>query len=162
MDNVWVRCFSYLFRKGPFKSQKNSSVLSIYCSLIFCSMQLFTIPVCSRRRRRFVNSAFPNKKHLAQKTKFIHDKQKLKPMFAEILRTKNATGKRRLTSSNRAAMSTLHAHWKNDTTNLFGFRYKLVVLTKNNKVLLFFSGTKTIQTFNDSVSAIMLLFATSG
>ena len=79
-------------------------------SLIFCSMQLFTIPVCSRRRRRFVNSAFPNKKHLAQKTKFIHDKQKLKPMFAEILRTKNATGKRRLTSSNRAAMSRLHAH----------------------------------------------------
>ena len=28
---------------------------------------LFTTPVCSPRRGRFVNSAFPNKKHLAQK-----------------------------------------------------------------------------------------------
>ena len=28
---------------------------------------LFTTPVCSRRRGRFVNSAFPNKKNLAQK-----------------------------------------------------------------------------------------------
>ena len=29
--------------------------------------RLFTTPVCSRRRGRFVNSAFPNKKNLAQK-----------------------------------------------------------------------------------------------
>ena len=35
---------------------------------------LFTTPVYSRRRDRFMNSSFPNKKHLAQKSKFIYDK----------------------------------------------------------------------------------------
>ena len=36
---------------------------------------LFTTPVYSRRRSRFVNSAFSKKKILAQKSKFIYDKQ---------------------------------------------------------------------------------------
>ena len=36
---------------------------------------LFTTPMYSRRRSHFVNSAFSNKKILAQKSKFIHDKQ---------------------------------------------------------------------------------------
>ena len=36
---------------------------------------LFTTPVYSRRRSRFVNSAFSNQKILAQKSKFIYDKQ---------------------------------------------------------------------------------------
>ena len=36
---------------------------------------LFTTPVYSRRRSRFVNSAFSDKKILAQKSKFIYDKQ---------------------------------------------------------------------------------------
>ena len=49
---------------------------------------LFTTPVYSRRRSRFVNSAFSNKKILAQKSKFIYDKQIQKEMFAEILRFK--------------------------------------------------------------------------
>ena len=49
---------------------------------------LFTTPVYSRRRGRFVNSAFPNRKHLAQKSKFSYDKQIWKQMFAEILRFK--------------------------------------------------------------------------
>ena len=70
-------------------------------------------------------------------------------MFAEILRfkyihvnrTNNTTGKRRLTSSNRAAMLALHA--KNDTTNLFSC--KLGELKKKNQALLFFSGKETIQ-----------------
>ena len=41
-------------------------------------------------------------------------------------------------------LSALHA--KNDTTNLFD--YKLGESTENNKALLFFSGKKTIKTFN--------------
>ena len=49
---------------------------------------LFTTPVYSRRRGRFVNSGFPNKKNLVQKSKFIYDKQIWKQMFAEILRFK--------------------------------------------------------------------------
>ena len=36
---------------------------------------LFTTLVYSRRRSRFVNSAFSNKKILAQKSNFIYDKQ---------------------------------------------------------------------------------------
>ena len=36
---------------------------------------LFTTSAYSRRRGHFVTSAFPNKKNLAQKSKFIHDKQ---------------------------------------------------------------------------------------
>ena len=36
---------------------------------------LFTTLVYSRRRRRFVKSAFSKKKILAQKSKFIYDKQ---------------------------------------------------------------------------------------
>ena len=66
---------------------------------------LFTTPVYWRRRGRFVNSAFPNQKNLAQKSKFIYDKQIWKQMFAEILRFKKI-GKRML------------QHAKNDTTNL--------------------------------------------
>ena len=60
-------------------------------------------------------------------------------MIAEFLltfqvnRKRNATGRRRLNSSNQAA---------NDTTNPFG--YKLDESTENNKVLRFFSGKETI------------------
>ena len=43
-------------------------------SLGFVLDGLFTTPVYSRRRSRFVNSAF-SKKILAQKSKFIYDKQ---------------------------------------------------------------------------------------
>ena len=64
----------------------------------------------------------------------------------QVNKTTNATGKRCLTSSNRAAMSALHAEI--DTTNLFG--YKLGELTEHNKALLFFLGKETIQS-NDSI-----------
>ena len=37
---------------------------------------------------RYVSSAFPNKKHMAQKSKYIYDKQIWKQMSAEILRFK--------------------------------------------------------------------------
>ena len=40
-------------------------------------------------------------------------------------------------------------HWKNDTTNPFG--YKLGESRENNKALLFFSGKKTVQTFSGSI-----------
>ena len=60
----------------------------------------------------------------------------------------NARGRRRLTSSNRAAiLSSLHA--RNDTTNLFD--YKPDESTENNKALLLFSGKEAIQTFNGSI-----------
>ena len=49
-------------------------------------MDLFTALVYWRRRGRFLNSSFPNKKNLAQKSKFTYDKQIWKQIFAEILR----------------------------------------------------------------------------
>ena len=65
----------------------------------------------------------------------------------QVNRTKNATGNDASPRSNGAVMSALHR--KKDTTNLFG--YKLGELTENNKAVLFFSGKKTIQTFNGSI-----------
>ena len=63
---------------------------------------------------------------------------------------KNATSRRRLTSRNRIAISSLSAlHAKNDTTNLFG--YELGESTENNKALLFFSSKETIQTFSGPI-----------
>ena len=63
---------------------------------------------------------------------------------------KNATSRRRLTSENWIAISSLSAlHAKNDTTNLFG--YELGESTENNKALLFFSSKETIQTFSGPV-----------
>ena len=44
-------------------------------SLSFVLDGLFTTAVYSRRRSRFVNSAFSNNKILAKKSKFIYDKQ---------------------------------------------------------------------------------------
>ena len=49
---------------------------------------LFTTPVYSGRRGRFVNSAFPTKKNLVKKYKFIYDKQIWEQMFVDILRFK--------------------------------------------------------------------------
>ena len=53
-----------------------------YCTAFFNLLELsfvldglFTTPVHSRIRSRFVNSAFSNKKIWAQKSKFIYDKQ---------------------------------------------------------------------------------------
>ena len=46
---------------------------------------------------------------------------------------------------------------KNDTTNLFG--YKFGESTENNKAVLFLLGKETIRTFNGSIQVITLLFA---
>ena len=106
----------------------------------------FTTPVYSCWRDRFVNSSFPNKKeHFVKKrSSFMTNNEEsnvCKSSTFQVNRTKNATGKRRLTSSNRATMSALHR--KKDTSNIFG--YKLGELTEINKALIFFSGKKTIQ-----------------
>ena len=91
----WIMCelgvFPVFFRERSFKSRQNPRAdfflrqektwkdsirrFSIYCSRSFVLDGLFTTPVYSRRRSRFVNSAFSKKKILAQKSKFIYDKQ---------------------------------------------------------------------------------------
>ena len=132
-----------------FEGFKTAFFHLLWLSFVFDG--LLPTPVYSRRRDRFVNSAFPNKKNLAQKSKCIHDKQIWKQMFAEILRF-NLIGKRMLQEDLPRAtvppfLSALHA--KNDTTNLFD--YKLGESKENNQALLFFSVKETIQTFNGSI-----------
>ena len=62
---------------------------------------------------------------------------------------KNATGRRRLTSSNRATIFVTTSCEKRHN-KLFG--YKLGESTENNKAPLFFSGKKTIQTLTVPLS----------
>ena len=55
-------------------TSKDSKPRFIFTVAEFCA-QWITTPVHSRKIRRFVNSAYPNKNNLAQKSKFIYDKQ---------------------------------------------------------------------------------------
>ena len=115
---------------------------------------LFTTPVYSPRRGRFVNSAFPNKKNLAQQRRlFMTNKSYVSSKHEKECYMKTTSY---LEEPNPAPfLSALRA--KNDTTNLFG--YKLGESTEKNKALLFFSGKETIQTFRGSIEIITLLFA---
>ena len=124
-----------------------NTAFSSLLQLSFVLDGLVTTPVYSRRRSRFVNSAFSNNKILAQKSMFIQTNVCRNCTF-QVNRKKNVTGRRRLTSNNRAAIfSALHA--KNYTTNPFG--YKLGESSENNKALLCFSGKETVQTFSSSI-----------
>ena len=95
MDNVWARCFAQFFREWCFKSRQNprtdflrqldfEGFKTAFFHLLWLSFVfdgLFTTSVYSRRRDRFVNSAFPNNKNLAQKSKCTYDKQIWKQIF---------------------------------------------------------------------------------
>ena len=156
--------FFPFFRERSFKSRQNprddffsgkkrlwgiqNGVLS------FVVDGLFTTPVYSRRRSRFLNSAFPNKNNLAPNEVYLWQTNfkanVCRNSTFQVNRRKNATWIEndvlpRGTES--PFLSALHA--KNDTTNLFG--YKLGESTENNKALLFFSGKETIQTFSGSI-----------
>ena len=78
----WSSVFSHFYRERSFKSRQNPRVdffqarkdfegfKTAFFHLLLLSFVvdgLFTTPVYSPRRGRFVNSAFPNKKNLAQK-----------------------------------------------------------------------------------------------
>ena len=90
----WIMCelgFSHFLRERSFKSRQNPKVdffsgkkrlrriqngVFPFPTAEFLLDGLFTTPVYPRRRGLFVNSASPNDKNLAQKSKFIYDKQK--------------------------------------------------------------------------------------
>ena len=86
MDYVWGRFFFHFFRERSFKSRQNPRVEFfsdkkrlrriqhvVFPSTVveFCVDGLFTTPLYSPRRGHFVNSAFPNKKNLAQKRSYL-------------------------------------------------------------------------------------------
>ena len=101
-----------------FKARKDFEALLKTLFSVFHLLQLnfllnsmFTTPIYSRRRGRFVNSVFPNKKHFAQKTKFIYDKKKMKANVCrnstfQVNRTKNGTGIFKLSELNRQQNTT--------------------------------------------------------
>ena len=98
MDNVWAQFFPIFLEKEPlnvnkilkltfFQARKNfEGFKPAFFHLSFVVDALFTTPIYSPRRGRFVNKAFPNKKKFGPRTKFIFDKQIWKQMFAKILR----------------------------------------------------------------------------
>ena len=69
---------------------------------------LFTTPVYWPRRGRFVKSAFPNKKNLAQRRSLLmtnnYESKCLQKFTFQVNMRKNATRRRRLTSRNRIAI----------------------------------------------------------
>ena len=105
---------------------------------------LFTTPVYSRIRDRFVNSAFPNKKHLAPKIEVYLWQTNLKANVCrnstfQVNRKKNATGRRRLTSSNRrAAIFLFFQHFMRRTTQQTFLTINLASQQKTTK--LYFSS----------------------
>ena len=137
MDNVWARCFSHFFRERSVKSQQNPRVdffkarkdfeglkmaFFHFLQLNFCSMDCLQLPFIrveeafSWTQNLLTTKIWPKNRSLWQ--------TKMKANFCrnstfQVNRTKNATGTRRLTSSDWAAMSALHA--KNDTTNFFDY-----------------------------------------
>ena len=101
-----------------------------------------------------MNSAFPNKKNLAQKRiLFMKNKFESKCLQKFYVSSKHEKECYMKTTS---YLEEPNRHFcqhfmnaKNDATNLFG--YKLGESTENNKALLFFSGKETIQTFGSSI-----------
>ena len=77
MDNVWAQFFPIFLEKEPlnvnkilkltfFQARKNfEGFKPAFFHLSFVVDALFTTPIYSPRRGRFVNKAFPNKKNLA-------------------------------------------------------------------------------------------------
>ena len=91
----------------------------------------------SSRRGRFVNSAFPSQKNFWE--------TKLKANVCrnstfQVNRTKNTTGKRRLTLSNRAAMSAVRSCEGNDW-NLWRFHLRIAMFENSGKIYRVFSLT---------------------
>ena len=169
---MWARI--YFLRERSFKSRQNPRVdffagkkrlrrlqngVFPHTVVEFCGRWIVYNSVYSPRRGRFVNSAFPKTKNLAQNEVYLWQTNlkanACRNSTFQVNRRKNATWRRRLTSRNRIAIySCLHP--KNDTTNLFG--YKLGESTEKNKAPLFSSGKETIQTFSVSIQVITLLF----
>ena len=71
------------------KASKDSKRLfSIYCNWVLWSMDCLKLRFIRVEEAVSLTLAFPNRKHLAQKSKFSYDKPIWKQMFAEILQFK--------------------------------------------------------------------------
>ena len=96
--------FFLFFRKWSFKNRQYPRVdvfrqektsrdskrrFSIYYGLVLCPMDCLQLPfIRVEEAFSWTQRAFPNKKNLVQKSKFIYNEQIRKQMFTEILRFK--------------------------------------------------------------------------
>ena len=128
---------TFLRQEKTWKDSKRR--FSIYCSWVLCSMDCFQLPFIPVEETVSWTQRFLTRKS-GPKIEVYLWQSNLKANVCknstfQVNRKKNGKGRRRLTSSNRAAI----------------FGYKLGGLTENNEALLFFSGKETIQTFNGSI-----------
>ena len=128
---------TFLRQEKTWKDSKRR--FSIYCSWVLCSMDCFQLPFIPVEEtvswtQRFLTRKFGPKIEVYLWQSNLKANVCKNSTF-QVNRKKNGKGRRRLTSSNRAAI----------------FGYKLGGLTENNEALLFFSGKETIQTFNGSI-----------
>ena len=114
---------------------------------------LFTTTVYSPRRGHFVNSAFPNKKNLAQKRSlFMTNKFESKCLQKFYVSSKHEKEcYMKTTSYLEEPNRHFCLHFMRRTTQQTLSGYKLGESTENIKALLFFSGKETIQTFSGSI-----------
>ena len=94
MDNVWARFFPIFLENDLLKVDEILGLTFFLGKKRLRRIQNGVFPFTLNEfcgRRIVYNSrlfAFPNRKHLAQKSKFSYDKQIWKQTFAEILRFK--------------------------------------------------------------------------
>ena len=152
MDNVWAPFFPIFSEKDLLKVDKILGLTFLQAKkdfegfktaffhlllLSFVADGLFTTPVCSPRRCRFVYLWQTNlKANVCRNSTF------------QVNTRKNATWRRRLTSRNLIPIF-VSTSCEERHNKLFG--YKLGESTENNKALLFFSGKEKIQTFSGSI-----------
>ena len=162
--------FSHFLRERSFKSRQNPRVdffqarkdfegfKTAFFHLLLLSFVvdgLFTTPVYSPRRVRFVNSAFPNKKNLAQKRSLFMTK-KFESKCLQKFYVSSKHEKECYMKTTSYLLEEPNRHFKFVSTSCEGghnkpFGYKIGESTENNKALLFFSGKETIQTFSCSI-----------
>ena len=156
---LFFRKWSFKNRQYPrvdvFRQEKTSTDskrrFSIFYGLVLCPMDCLQLPfirveeAVSWTQRFLTRKIWPKNEVYLWQTNLKANV--CRNSTFQVNRKKNATGRRRLTSSNRyASLSALYAK---NTPNLFG--YKIGDSTENNKALLLFSGKETIQSFNGSI-----------
>ena len=110
---LWRRLLNFrvrMFLKSTVRQEKTLKHLkrcfSVYCCSVLCSMDQ---PPFIRVEEAVSWTQLFNKKNLPQKSRYLYDNWNLKANVCrnstfQVNRKKNATGRRRLTSSNRAAI----------------------------------------------------------
>ena len=156
---LFFRKWSFKNRQYPrvdvFRQEKTSTDskrrFSIFYGLVLCPMDCLQLPfirveeAVSWTQRFLTRKIWPKNEVYLWQTNLKANV--CRNSTFQVNRKKNATGRRRLTSSNRYA--SLSALYGKNTPNLFG--YKIGDSTENNKALLLFSGKETIQSFNGSI-----------